>query len=154
MLRFYYSLGEEIISLKAESRWGSGFYKKLSSDLQKEIPNVKGFSVTNLKYMRKFYEMYSPLNRQQPVDDLQMIFSRSEEHTSELQSRQYLVCRLLLEKKKNEIYKYADGILTNASYIQLETEVIYARIYTSLRSCTRCAFSSMLSDIPKILIQH
>src|SRR3712207_8744655 len=30
---------------------------------------------------------------------------RSEEHTSELQSRQYLVCRLLLEKKKY-IYKY------------------------------------------------
>src|SRR3712207_8860410 len=30
---------------------------------------------------------------------------RSEEHTSELQSRQYLVCRLLLEKKK--IYQYA-----------------------------------------------
>src|SRR3712207_7109813 len=29
-------------------------------------------------------------------------FSRSEEHTSELQSRQYLVCRLLLEKKKNK----------------------------------------------------
>src|SRR3712207_7042023 len=28
-------------------------------------------------------------------------FARSEEHTSELQSRQYLVCRLLLEKKKN-----------------------------------------------------
>src|SRR3712207_8140136 len=29
-------------------------------------------------------------------------FERSEEHTSELQSRQYLVCRLLLEKKKNQ----------------------------------------------------
>src|SRR3712207_8610657 len=29
---------------------------------------------------------------------------RSEEHTSELQSRQYLVCRLLLEKKKNNQY--------------------------------------------------
>src|SRR3712207_7531011 len=29
---------------------------------------------------------------------------RSEEHTSELQSRQYLVCRLLLEKKKNNSY--------------------------------------------------
>src|SRR3712207_7136535 len=28
------------------------------------------------------------------------LYSRSEEHTSELQSRQYLVCRLLLEKKK------------------------------------------------------
>src|SRR3712207_6981482 len=30
--------------------------------------------------------------------------TRSEEHTSELQSRQYLVCRLLLEKKKQPIY--------------------------------------------------
>src|SRR3712207_8730965 len=29
------------------------------------------------------------------------VFLRSEEHTSELQSRQYLVCRLLLEKKKH-----------------------------------------------------
>src|SRR3712207_7679837 len=29
---------------------------------------------------------------------------RSEEHTSELQSRQYLVCRLLLEKKKKNVY--------------------------------------------------
>src|SRR3712207_7496237 len=31
-------------------------------------------------------------------------FDRSEEHTSELQSRQYLVCRLLLEKKKNKTH--------------------------------------------------
>src|SRR3712207_7906849 len=31
------------------------------------------------------------------------VLSRSEEHTSELQSRQYLVCRLLLEKKKKRI---------------------------------------------------
>src|SRR3712207_7519471 len=31
----------------------------------------------------------------------QQFTNRSEEHTSELQSRQYLVCRLLLEKKKN-----------------------------------------------------
>src|SRR3712207_8744765 len=30
-----------------------------------------------------------------------LVAARSEEHTSELQSRQYLVCRLLLEKKKN-----------------------------------------------------
>src|SRR3712207_7425055 len=32
--------------------------------------------------------------------------TRSEEHTSELQSRQYLVCRLLLEKKKTKHNKY------------------------------------------------
>src|SRR3712207_8117388 len=34
-----------------------------------------------------------------------VVDERSEEHTSELQSRQYLVCRLLLEKKKNIKYE-------------------------------------------------
>src|SRR3712207_6891294 len=35
---------------------------------------------------------------------LRLVDLRSEEHTSELQSRQYLVCRLLLEKKKTPIW--------------------------------------------------
>src|SRR3712207_8565360 len=35
---------------------------------------------------------------------------RSEEHTSELQSRQYLVCRLLLEKKKTANQRYAHRV--------------------------------------------
>src|SRR3712207_8127271 len=41
--------------------------------------------------------------------------ARSEEHTSELQSRQYLVCRLLLEKKKTYYYCVYD----DAIYISL-----------------------------------
>src|SRR3712207_7930317 len=44
------------------------------------------------------------LQRQREADDVR----RSEEHTSELQSRQYLVCRLLLEKKKN-ITQFTDN---------------------------------------------
>src|SRR3712207_7152858 len=36
--------------------------------------------------------------------------ARSEEHTSELQSRQYLVCRLLLEKKKNNSRSFSSHI--------------------------------------------
>src|SRR3989442_5462550 len=36
-----------------------------------------------------------------PPEEQRSHFSRSEEHTSELQSRPHLVCRLLLEKKKN-----------------------------------------------------
>src|SRR3712207_7360282 len=41
-----------------------------------------------------------PLNEPTGDRDLGRVSERSEEHTSELQSRQYLVCRLLLEKKK------------------------------------------------------
>src|SRR3712207_6963855 len=43
-----------------------------------------------------------------PPDEISLadIIRRSEEHTSELQSRQYLVCRLLLEKKKQYLAHY------------------------------------------------
>src|SRR3712207_8115736 len=40
---------------------------------------------------------------------VESICTRSEEHTSELQSRQYLVCRLLLEKKKYNFYSTRDS---------------------------------------------
>src|SRR3712207_6870016 len=40
-----------------------------------------------------------------PGAELVVLAARSEEHTSELQSRQYLVCRLLLEKKKKSILR-------------------------------------------------
>src|SRR5579872_7557260 len=40
----------------------------------------------------------------QPAFPVQPSAARSEEHTSELQSRPHLVCRLLLEKKKKKIY--------------------------------------------------
>src|SRR3712207_8952806 len=40
--------------------------------------------------------------------------ARSEEHTSELQSRQYLVCRLLLEKKNNRNRTYYLAIIASA----------------------------------------
>src|SRR3712207_7307694 len=42
----------------------------------------------------------APAKTVRPAGQLRPFFRRSEEHTSELQSRQYLVCRLLLEKKK------------------------------------------------------
>src|SRR3712207_8041646 len=45
--------------------------------------------------------------RSSSLDPLHSAFIiRSEEHTSELQSRQYLVCRLLLEKKKTSLFHY------------------------------------------------
>src|SRR3712207_8085835 len=48
---------------------------------------------------------------------------RSEEHTSELQSRQYLVCRLLLEKKKNTSYTVIYSIsITQLSFDAIELE--------------------------------
>ncbi len=58
MLEFYFWLGGEIYSLKEKGNEGSSLYQKLSNDLVSEFPDVKSFSVTNLKYMQYFYELY------------------------------------------------------------------------------------------------
>src|SRR3712207_8569110 len=66
-----------------------------------ELPlTAPGYSSSNLTVTRALIFM-SP-RASVPSDAEEESDSRSEEHTSELQSRQYLVCRLLLEKKKNE----------------------------------------------------
>ena len=86
MLEFYWSLGRDIVALKAESKWGSDFYNQLSVDLKQTFPQQKGFSVTNLKYIKRWYLFYyeqiiirqqavdemESINRQQAVDELEM----------------------------------------------------------------------------------
>ena len=74
MLRFYWKLGKDISAMSNQYGYGSGFYKILSADLKKVLPDVKSFSPTNLKYMRYFYELYPFVeNRPQAVDDLNSI---------------------------------------------------------------------------------
>ena len=72
MLEFYWSLGRDIVALKAESKWGSDFYNQLSVDLKQTFPQQKGFSVTNLKYIKRWYLFYYEqiINRQQAVDEI------------------------------------------------------------------------------------
>src|SRR3712207_7596787 len=50
--------------------------------------------------------------------ELDVVAVRSEEHTSELQSRQYIVCRLLLEKKKMNMLKQS-SLLLRAIYLPI-----------------------------------
>ena len=60
MLKFYWSLGRDIVTLKAEDRWGSKFFHNLSRDLKEANPSTTCFSAKNLLYMKNFYCMYQP----------------------------------------------------------------------------------------------
>lgn len=73
VLEYYWSLGRDIVAKKAESKWGSGFFNQLSLDMRTIFPNEKGFSVTNLKYMKRWYLFYYEriVNHQQAVDQLE-----------------------------------------------------------------------------------
>ena len=59
LLRFYWSLGRDIVEKRAEAQWGEGFFVRFSRDIQRELPGVKGLSPKNLYYMKGFYLLYS-----------------------------------------------------------------------------------------------
>ena len=58
-LYFNWQLGRDLVMRKAEETWGSGIVEQVSLDLQSEFPEVKGFSTTNLWYMKKWYLFYA-----------------------------------------------------------------------------------------------
>ena len=61
LMYLYWELGRQIVEKQEQAKWGSGFIDKLSKDLRKEFPEMKGFSKVNLLYMRRFYLFYLPL---------------------------------------------------------------------------------------------
>src|SRR3712207_2405952 len=76
------------------------FVKTIGHLLMKELEEEEIYLVED--YTKSYDEIdIIPSSIYLSVVETQMRVERSEEHTSELQSRQYLVCRLLLEKKKN-----------------------------------------------------
>src|SRR5690554_5667752 len=59
LLLLYWDLGEMILDQQKSAAWGSDFLTQLSTDIKKEFPDTKGFSATNLDYMRRWVVFYS-----------------------------------------------------------------------------------------------
>ena len=59
VLQFYWELGKDICNKEAENKYGSKFYAALSRDLRNEMPDAEGLSERNLRYTKKFYQLYS-----------------------------------------------------------------------------------------------
>lgn len=59
LLHLYWNLGKEITERQKTSNWGDGFLKELSRELMTEFPNMKGFSYTNIRYIRQWYLFYN-----------------------------------------------------------------------------------------------
>jgi len=58
MLWLYWQLGDYILQNQNAAGWGAKVIDKLSADIHKAFPLLKGFSARNLKYMRKFAQTY------------------------------------------------------------------------------------------------
>ena len=58
MLEFYWSVGRDLVRLRAEQKWGAGVVKQFALDMRQAFPNETGFSHTNVKYMKCWYQFY------------------------------------------------------------------------------------------------
>ena len=68
LLRLYWDIAKMVVTKQKEANWGEDFIGQISRDLKKEFPDIKGFSVTNIKYMRQWYLFW--IKSQQVVDQI------------------------------------------------------------------------------------
>ena len=69
-LLFNWQLGRDLVSKRAEEKWGKGVVEQVSLDLQAEFPDVKGFGTSNLWYMKKWYQFYEPVLKSEKLQQL------------------------------------------------------------------------------------
>jgi predicted nuclease of restriction endonuclease-like (RecB) superfamily len=58
-LLLYYQVGRNLSEKIKAEKWGAQVMEEIASDLQKQLPGLRGFSHGNLKRMRQFYEVYA-----------------------------------------------------------------------------------------------
>lgn len=72
MLELYWSIGCDLAALHPEEKWGKGIVRQFALDMRESFPNDKGFSDTNIKYMKRWYEFYNQAeeNHQQAAGEM------------------------------------------------------------------------------------
>lgn len=68
-LSLYYGIGRYVSENSRTGFWGKGAIEQISSLLQKELPGLRGFSASNIKNMRIFYEAWESVLNRQPLAD-------------------------------------------------------------------------------------
>ena len=66
-LSLYYGIGQYVSQNSRDGFWGTGAIEQISQMLQKELPGLRGFSATNMKKMRTFYEAWAMISNRPPV---------------------------------------------------------------------------------------
>lgn len=98
-LLFNWQLGRDLTMRKVEEKWGNGIVEQLSLDLKNEFPDVKGFSTTNLWYMKKWYTFYAD----DDVKKLQRLIGKMEIQISAIQPRVEQIGKNVSEEKLQQV---------------------------------------------------
>lgn len=69
LLSLYYGIGRYVSENTRDGAWGTDAIRCISAELQRELPGLRGFSATNIRNMRLFYESWCPFVNHQTVSD-------------------------------------------------------------------------------------
>ncbi len=73
LLLFYWELGQDIVDKQKNAKWGDKFLNQLSIDLIASFPDMKGFSLRNLKYIKQWFSFWhKEIIAKQPVSQLKI----------------------------------------------------------------------------------
>jgi len=67
LIGLYWEIGQSIVEKQGQHGWGKSVVENLAIELQKEFPDVKGFSAQNLWYIRQLYNEYCGKENLQPL---------------------------------------------------------------------------------------
>lgn len=124
LIQLYHQIGQDILQRQSHRGWGSKVIDRLANDLKAAFPDMKGFSSSNLKYMRYFAE-HCPIRLigQQPADQLPwfhiVVLLTKLNNTAErewyaVQTISHGWSRLTLELHiKNRLMQHQGGAVTN-----------------------------------------
>jgi predicted nuclease of restriction endonuclease-like (RecB) superfamily len=126
MLKLYWDLASMIVEKQKLSAWGDQLISNISKDLKKEFPNMEGFSVRNLKYMKQWHLFWEKEKGQQVVAQIFQIpwghnilivtkcktVNEAQFYLNEIIENNHSRASLLKEMQSN-LYQRKDKVMTN-----------------------------------------
>ena len=90
-LALYYAIGKYLSQHTRKGVWGEGALAAISEQLSKDLPGLRGFSETQMKDMRRFYEAWKMLDNNMTVATAEITSCNSAVTTAELQDKEYQI---------------------------------------------------------------
>ncbi len=108
LLLMYWDLGKLIVNKQAETNWGDGFISQLSKDLSEEFPEMKGFSISNIKFIKQWYSYYSQTfeKSQQAVSQIKKMMGTIDKTKFSPQIPDYIT--ITLEKSQQLVSQFQE----------------------------------------------
>lgn len=167
LLSLYFGIGKYVSANSREGFWGTGAIKAISTQLQAELPGLKGFSASSIKNMRQFYEQWISLDKSPAVaGDLKKVKSattaadlkkvKSAATAAELATIEIssLLSSREIDMQDFDIEKFLSLSFSHHMEILIKTKSVDERIYY-INNAVRCLWDKYtLRDYLKADVFH